>query len=98
MKLETLKTTVIGQRLVKAYQVLRQEQADEYVLTYPQGILGTAKYHQIQEELTNLLLDADRLEKGEEPRWALKHLVMGPPVPDDVAMFEGFDDWGNIQF
>ena len=51
MKLETLKTTVIGQRLVKAYQVLRQEQADEYVLTYPQGILGTAKYHQIQGSL-----------------------------------------------
>ena len=98
MKIELLKTTVVGQRLVKAYQVLRQEQADEYVVTYPQGILGTAKYHQIQEELTNLLLDADRLEKGEEPRWALKHLVMGPPVPDDVAMFEGFDDWGNIQF
>lgn len=98
MKLETLKTTVIGQRLVKAYQVLRQEQADEYVLTYPQGILGTAKYHQIQEELTNLLLDSERLEKGEEPRWALKHLVMGPPVPDDVAMFGGFDDWNNIQF
>lgn len=98
MKIELLKTTVVGQRLVKAYQVLRQEQAGEYVVTYPAGILGTAKYHEIQQEISALLLDADRLEKGEEPRWSLNHLVMGPPVPDDVAMFEGFDDWGNIQF
>ena len=98
MKIELLKTTVVGQRLVKAYQVLRQEQADEYVLTYPQGILGTAKYHEIQQEISALILDADRLEKGEDPKWALKHLVMGPSVPDDVAMFGGFDDWNNIQF
>ena len=98
MKLETLKTTVIGQRLVKAYQDLRQEQNGEYVLTYPAGIIGTTKYHEIQKEITNLLLDADRLLQGKEPRWSLNHLVMGPPVPDEMAMFEGDLDWNNIQF